>query len=104
MILSLVFKEGQLLDIHSKLPVLFFLFIRPPPSSTLFPYTTLFRSLQQIEIENRLELDESAPIGIGQRFVAGEFAPGERRRTGVQHVLDGLGNQVEGPRGADRCR
>src|SRR5437762_12231729 len=26
------------------LPSLFFLLIRPPPSSTLFPYTTLFRS------------------------------------------------------------
>src|SRR5437899_11133967 len=25
--------------------ILFFLMIRPPPSSTLFPYTTLFRSL-----------------------------------------------------------
>src|SRR5437762_8117224 len=27
-------------------PSLFFLIIRPPPRSTLFPYTTLFRSLQ----------------------------------------------------------
>src|SRR5699024_12878319 len=26
------------------LPVLFFSTIRPPPTSTLFPYTTLFRS------------------------------------------------------------
>src|SRR5699024_12248516 len=28
---------------HS-VPLLFFLLLRPPPSSTLFPYTTLFRS------------------------------------------------------------
>src|SRR5207249_11828943 len=27
------------------IPVIFFLTIRPPPRSTLFPYTTLFRSL-----------------------------------------------------------
>ena len=31
--------------------------------------------LQRIEIEDRLEFDEGAAIGIGQRFVAGEFAP-----------------------------
>src|SRR5690554_8134652 len=28
--------------------------IRPPPRSTLFPYTTLFRSLQHFLIENKL--------------------------------------------------
>src|SRR5438045_7325570 len=33
---------------------LFFLFVRPPPRSTLFPYTTLFRS-----IRNRLALDRT---------------------------------------------
>src|SRR5437879_13483215 len=26
-------------------PIFFFLLLRPPPRSTLFPYTTLFRSL-----------------------------------------------------------
>src|SRR5689334_24129577 len=30
---------------HLFLPLIFFLMIRPPPRSTLFPYTTLFRSL-----------------------------------------------------------
>src|SRR5437763_14883440 len=35
--------------------VFFFLIIRRPPSSTLFPYTTLFRSFQRL-----LELLESA--------------------------------------------
>src|SRR5687768_18606711 len=34
---------------HSTLALLFFfLMIRPPPRSTLFPYTTLFRSLQSM--------------------------------------------------------
>src|SRR5256885_9004730 len=32
------------LTITSSLPFFFFLVIGPPPSSTLFPYTTLFRS------------------------------------------------------------
>src|SRR5205814_8695576 len=30
----------------------FFLLIRPPPISTLFPYTTLFRSLLVVEISS----------------------------------------------------
>src|SRR6266480_5897859 len=32
------------LSIHPLLPFFFFLMIRRPPRSTLFPYTTLFRS------------------------------------------------------------
>src|SRR3712207_7960076 len=32
-------------DTHFRLCVIFFLMIRRPPRSTLFPYTTLFRSL-----------------------------------------------------------
>src|SRR5690606_41735198 len=31
----------------SSLSLFFFLMLRPPPRSTLFPYTTLFRSCQQ---------------------------------------------------------
>src|SRR5690242_21260100 len=36
--------------------MLFFLMIRPPPRSTLFPYTTLFRSF--LQITRRLFLNE----------------------------------------------
>src|SRR5256885_11611567 len=32
--------------VHAALSHIFFLMIRPPPRSTLFPYTTLFRSRQ----------------------------------------------------------
>src|SRR5947207_15408506 len=32
----------------SSFPIFFFLMIRPPPRSTLFPYTTLFRSTAPI--------------------------------------------------------
>src|SRR5437868_14956081 len=31
----------------------FFLMIRPPPSSTLFPYTTLFRSRRALHVQRR---------------------------------------------------
>ena len=56
--------------------------------------------LQRIEIEDRFELDEGTAIGVGQGLVADEFAPGECRRTRVQHVLDRLGDQRERPRSA----
>src|SRR3712207_8407106 len=39
----------------SRLTVFFFLMIRRPPRSTLFPYTTLFRSLQT-GVEQPLEV------------------------------------------------
>ena len=31
--------------------------------------------LERVEIEDRLELDEGPPIGVGQRLVADQFAP-----------------------------
>src|SRR5205807_6823325 len=49
---------------------LFFLMIRPPPSSTLFPYTTLFRS------ERLPELGEP----FRGRVVVPAFAHGRGRR------------------------
>src|SRR5258705_5509335 len=37
----------------------FFLMIRRPPRSTLFPYTTLFRSVDALEDHRELEMAES---------------------------------------------
>ena len=56
--------------------------------------------LKRLVIEDRLELDEAAPVGVGQRFVADQFAPGECRAARIQHLLDRLGDQVKGPLGA----
>src|SRR5207249_11544193 len=42
--------------------------IRPPPTSTLFPYTTLFRS-QKTEVRGQLRSAEAA----SQRFSVSEF-------------------------------
>src|SRR5437868_12588414 len=41
---------------------MFFLWLRPPPRSTLFPYTTLFRSDSPLE-------DGDGPFGGDQRLV-----------------------------------
>src|SRR5690606_41699400 len=57
--------------------LLFFLMIRPPPRSTLFPYTTLFRSEGRLLVigftageiptvkVNRLLLNNIAVVGVG---------------------------------------
>src|SRR3989338_4697934 len=54
---------------------LFFLMIRRPPRSTLFPYTTLFRSL-----DNQLQLFNSQTFGMGTRMAGAAVAQ-----------IDGLG-------------
>src|SRR5438309_11368926 len=46
--------EGQLKSVF----LLFFLMIRRPPRSTLFPYTTLFRSHSQTTPTNRFGSDD----------------------------------------------
>src|SRR2546429_7064598 len=59
----------------------FFLMIRPPPRSTLFPYTTLFRSLRRrVEADGTRADDEAVAVAevdvgavVGRRVAAREF-------------------------------
>src|SRR3712207_7225101 len=60
---------------------IFFLMIRRPPRSTLFPYTTLFRSFLQLAAHHRVivgvgQNDEPVPDqrtgGVEQGFVVGK--------------------------------
>ena len=60
----------------------------------------LLARFQGIVVQDRPELDEGASVGVRQRFVADQLAPGERCGSRVQHLLEGLGDQVEGPFGA----
>src|SRR5256885_15855724 len=53
----------------------FFLMIRRPPRSTLFPYTTLFRSAVAVYGEN-----PQALLGVG-RVVRGELIPRSEEHT-----------------------
>src|ERR1051326_8376360 len=46
----------------------FFLMMRRPPRSTLFPYTTLFRSGQIIQLRWRCGTDNGGPPGGGWRI------------------------------------
>src|SRR5260370_31587525 len=55
---------------HARIPILFFFFlmIRRPPRSTLFPYTTLFRSSRQSSREKRLNIFRLAVTQLQRTF------------------------------------
>src|SRR2546430_17197275 len=57
--------------------------IRRPPRSTLFPYTTLFRSLGHVE----LEVAHDALEGGGRGLHVGEV---EERRIALERLRDGV--------------
>src|SRR2546430_13333217 len=65
----------------------FFLMIRRPPRSTLFPYTTLFRSSRQVSVTAVL------PAGIAVRPV-GEFGAPARRSEEHTSELQSQSNLV----------
>src|SRR5207253_8917720 len=62
-------------------PLLFFLMLRPPPRSTLFPYTTLFRSLVG---EQNLAAAVRAVVLLPRVYLlvlAGSLMGGDRKST-----------------------
>src|SRR2546429_8984894 len=67
------------------IPPFFFLMIRRPPRSTLFPYTTLFRSPLHALRQRRAEAEgfphrrQGAPLGA--RPGAGDRGGGDRKST-----------------------
>src|SRR2546430_10175630 len=69
--------------------VFFFLMIRRPPRSTLFPYTTLFRSPARTGVEfSRMRVDFTRTLGrfairegIVKGPVVGATADGDRKST-----------------------
>src|SRR5438874_3748473 len=63
--------------------------IRRPPRSTLFPYTTLFRSLavDDPDLEVRVLVVELRPEGLDDRVVRHELGPDVRQRSPQLRVL-----------------
>src|SRR5258708_33533415 len=62
--------------------VFFFLMIRRPPRSTLFPYTTLFRSRLASSLRTSGSNRENRPLGAGAPFAdtaASDAATNSRR-------------------------
>src|SRR5690349_24645284 len=64
--------------LYCRLVIFFFLMIRRPPRSTLFPYTTLFRSRQRSSSRRGAKREECA--GSIARSAPGEAARPEWRR------------------------
>src|SRR2546427_6878546 len=82
--------------------------IRRPPRSTLFPYTTLFRSVVGHADDQRIGLPLlDALAGLGQAGLAGLGADGGQRVGRAQHArahgaARALGPEVEGDRKSTR--
>src|SRR5207249_12213017 len=64
----------------------FFLLIRRPPRSTLFPYTTLFRSLSRKSLGNLNGLG-NAPL-TNRRYARGLFLRSEEHTSELQSRFD----------------
>src|SRR5256885_10683685 len=58
----------------------FFLMIRRPPRSTLFPYTTLFRSGEEVEIA-------TGPF-VGTKALVTHVLPGKQRARSEEHTSE----------------
>src|SRR2546430_10894208 len=75
----------------------FFLMIRRPPRSTLFPYTTLFRSSAAIYFQDQLDSEQAIyRVKIANRQVEKVFSCGEILRSSPSHcIFSGLGLRSE---------
>src|SRR2546430_17698543 len=73
--------------------IFFFLMIRRPPRSTLFPYTTLFRSW--------LVVDPSGAVRCG-RLADGAGAPGRRTGLDAARQIGGTNGERNGDRKSTR--
>src|SRR3989454_12777628 len=67
----------------------FFLMIRRPPRSTLFPYTTLFRSRKAARIEGDATevAREKAHLRLPAAIVAGEFMDEQQRHAAARCLV-----------------
>src|SRR5205823_15076912 len=66
---------------------------RPPPRSTLFPYTTLFRSELQAKILKILKVDASAGAGAAPSDDAATATPAAAQAPGVVSTVKADGSK-----------
>src|SRR3712207_7734454 len=67
--------------------------IRRPPRSTLFPYTTLFRSMPTIQVDVQPALQHLERFREGQMVVHGVAAVGSQLHLG-QQILTEIGKST----------
>src|SRR5256885_8847524 len=75
--------------------------IRRPPRTTLFPYTTLFRSLEQGIAQRQVRIRQAPPAHEPLRDHRAKF-PVHRRRHGTECHGRGIGESVQFVRGFPR--
>src|SRR3712207_8268571 len=63
--------------------------IRRPPRSTLFPYTTLFRSDDLAD-----DLERAGLVDVRECFIDGTFAPAKRGGSAVGKTKKGKGSKI----------
>src|SRR5258708_38994665 len=82
--------EALFLDLqrHPRLLLFFFLMIRRPPRSTLFPYTTLFRSVLQTLREDRAAMHAALRV-ITETFTTYAIACMEQGASGIFYATNG---------------
>src|SRR3990167_11444014 len=84
---------GWVIDGRIFVPFVFFLMIRRPPRSTLFPYTTLFRSGRPARTAGKYAHVGGGPDGAGSRvLVVGAHALYRSRRRRAAGPPAGLGS------------
>src|SRR3712207_894150 len=88
----------------------FFLMIRRPPRSTLFPYTTLFRSATVLFTDICRSTERAAEVGdsawreiLGRHDALVRRALERHRGQEVKHTGDGFLATFDGPARASRC-
>src|SRR3712207_6906440 len=67
----------------------FFLMIRRPPRSTLFPYTTLFRSVYHVEIAEGQELHRELPREASAKALRSRGGKGDGEVLTIQIKREG---------------
>src|SRR2546428_7508363 len=77
---------------YCTLAVFFFLMIRRPPRSTLFPYTTLFRSLGE-QVREELKISEAHATPYREGWLTG-VATSDRKSTRLNSSHDQISYAV----------
>src|SRR5262249_62434076 len=77
----------------------FFLMLRPPPRSTLFPYTTLFRSVRP-----HATLPRQLAFAIRDDDLEPALGRAHRLLEGLRHGADGIAAYLAQPFDAERAQ
>src|SRR5256885_16750757 len=87
--MSLLGQPSRLLiiTVSFTISVFFFLMIRRPPRSTLFPYTTLFRSREQRPRQGEPELPDRRNAEHGREQPAGQCRDRKSTRLNSSHLV-----------------